>query len=83
MSESELRKQRHVMVLAAALAALGTSVGIDVQAALAADVQPQIGSKQMKEVIQQKDRAIQQKLPAVQQKDVPVRPGVRPIDPPR
>lgn len=40
--------------------------------------------QQKLDATQQKLRpSIQHKIPAVQQKDLPVRPGVKPIDPPR
>lgn len=90
MKESNHQKQGQAVVLAAALATLGVSVGVDVQAVLAAGPEAPMGSNQMKlghegvkgDAIQMKERAMQQKLPSLQQKDRPV-PGVKPVDPPR
>lgn len=94
MNES---KNRQTVVLAAALAALGVSVGVDVQGVLAAGPEAPMGSNQMKlghegikrdavqmkqRAMQQKIDAMQQKLPAVQQKDR-MMPGMKPVDPPR
>lgn len=97
MKESKHQQQGQAVVLAAALATLGVSVGVDVQAVLAAGPDAPIGSNQMKlghegikrDAVQMKERAMQQKLdamqnklPAVQQKDR-MMPGVKPVDPPR
>lgn len=94
MNES---KNRQTVVLAAALAALGVSVGVDVQGALAAGPEAPMGSNQMRlghegvkgDAIQMKERAMQQKLnaaqqklPSLQQKDR-LMPGIKPVDPPR
>lgn len=85
------------LAVAAALAILGISVGVNVQDLLAASPE-QIQSNQVKipndqvkiDSMQQKvpsvqDKhkgATQQKLPALQQKDMGV-PGVKPVDPMR
>jgi hypothetical protein len=93
-SESE---RGHSLALAAALAMLGVSVGVNVQDLLAASPAETVESGQSKirqegfkkdaaqikkESAQQKFDALQHKLPSVQDKER-IRPGVKPIDPPR
>ena len=85
------------MALAAALAMLGISVGVNVQDLMAASPTETVESGQVnighegfkkdasqvkKESAQQKFDALQQKLPSRQDKER-VRPGVKPDDPPR
>jgi hypothetical protein len=78
------------LALAAALAMLGVSVGVNVQEVLAAGPEAPIGSSQVKighegikgDAAQIKKDALQQKLPAVQHKE-PVMPGPKPVDPMR
>lgn len=97
MNEQDKQKQRQAIVLAATLATLGVSVGVEVHAVLAAGPDAPIGSNQIKlghegikrDAIQMKERAVQQKLdaaqqklPSIQQKDR-LMPGVKPVDPPR
>ncbi|MDO8356759.1 MAG: hypothetical protein Q7U76_10255 [Nitrospirota bacterium] len=89
--------KRQALALAAALATLGLSVGVEIQSVLAASPEAPIGSNQFKvghegikkDAIQMKENAIQQKLdatqhklPSMQQKDR-MMPGVKPVDPPR
>lgn len=88
---------RQTLVLAAAAAMLGVSLGVNVQELLASGPgdmqqadQSKLGGIQSKEsavqskvpTIQDKRVATQSKLPAMQQKQ-PVMPGVKPVDPPR
>lgn len=87
----------HALTMGITLAMLGLSVGVDVQkvwaeSGPASTTQPAIDRAAFKhdalqqklDATQQKLRpSIQQKIPAVQQKDLPIRPGVKPIDPPR
>ena len=90
-------KRTHNLAIAATLAVLGASVGVDVPALLAAEPPDQMRSDQLKighegvkgitqpsrrESLQQKLDQTQQKLPSLQQKN-PVMPGVKPVDPPR
>ena len=90
-------KRTHSLALAATLAVLGASVGVDVPALLAVEPTDQLRSDQVKighegvkgtiqpsgrDSIQQKLDQTQQKLPSLQQK-TPVMPGVKPVDPPR
>lgn len=72
------------LAVAAALAMLGVSVGVNITEILAASPPEQIKSKQNKlPSVQDKARgAIQQKLPSVQNKEM-VMPGSKPVDPPR
>lgn len=80
----------HGLAVAATLAVLATSVGVNVQELAAADAPDRIQSNQIQpaqeqvkiDSTQSKLNQTQQKLPSVQQK-LPVRPGVKPIDPPR
>jgi hypothetical protein len=86
----------HALTVAAALAMLGTSVGVNVQQLLAADPAEQLRSDQSKitpppiqelqqskfDSIQKKLDRNQQKFPSKQSKE-PVMPGVKPVDPPR
>ncbi len=85
------------LALAAALAMLGVSVGVNVQDLMAASPTETVESGQSKigqegfrkdalqskkEILQQKLDAVQNKLPSRQDKER-IRPGVRPVDPPR
>jgi hypothetical protein len=86
----------HALAVAAALAVLGVSVGVNVQELMAADAPEQLRSNQSKinpspiqgseqskiDSTQFKLDRNQQKFPSRQSKE-PVMPGVRPIDPPR
>ena len=94
--EKELKRTQG-LAMAAALAMLGISVGVNVQELFAGTPQEQLQSKQSKlqhegagresmqnkrENLQQKFDSRQNKLPAVQNK-LPGAPGVNPVDPPR
>lgn len=97
MKQHKRQVNGQALALAATLATLGVSVGVEVQAVLAASPEATIGSSQVKighegikkDAIQMKENAIQQKLdatqhklPSMQHKDR-VMPGVKPVDPPR
>ena len=99
MKEKNGQSKGQTLALAAALATLGLSVGVDVQGALAAEPEKAAGSTQIKvdghkpipkdtsqnklNATQNKLGASQHKLPSVQDKATPVRPGVKPVDPVR
>lgn len=87
----------HVLTVAAVLAVLGVSVGVDVQKLMAAEPQqpglsgrPNVGFESIKgnapkmhpDSVQDKLNSSQHKLPSVQHKERAM-PGIKPIDPPR
>ena len=90
-------RMRQTLTLAAAVAMLGVSVGVNVQELLASGPGEMPQSDQSKfGGIQSKERAMQEKLPAVQEKGVTTqqkldavqekqlsRPGMKPVNPPR
>lgn len=97
MTQHKRQANGQALALAAALATLGISVGVEIQSVLAAGPEAPIGSNQFKvghegikkDAIQTKENAIQQKLdatqlklPSMQQKDR-MMPGVKPINPTR
>jgi hypothetical protein len=97
MSDEKPSGRAQGLAMAAALAMLGISVGVNVQELFAGSPPEQMQSKQNKihgeglgletmqskrESLQQKFDATQNKLPAMQNKQLAA-PGVRPIDPSR
>ena len=93
---SYVAETAHAITLAATVAMLGLSLGVDVPQLLAASPegissnQIKIDGTQMKEkavqhkldALQEKGNAVQQKLDAVQDKQL-VRPGMKPVNPTR
>ena len=92
---SHVVETAQAITLAATVAMLGLSLGVDVPQLLASppgeivpSTQTKIGGTQMKEqaaqhkldALQEKGNAVQQKLNSVQEK-LPVRPGTKPVNP--
>jgi hypothetical protein len=95
MTQHKKQVNGQALALAATLATLGCSVGVEVQTVLAAGPEAPLGSNQIKighegikkdaiqmkeNVLPQKLDATQQKLPSKQQKDFTM-PGVKPVNP--